>query len=117
MRERLMAMLFTSLRYAARRSNVQLANGRSSVCGSVSERATTSATSSGEYVVGLPLRAASSSPATPAVLKRMIQRRTVWAQVPRPSAIASTNSPRLEYQMRRARSVRRVAAFRERASR
>src|SRR5690606_2816725 len=61
-RLRFIPMPLTSLRYVSSRSSVQLAKGRFSICGSVSDKATTSLTSSEVYVGGRPARGSSFRP-------------------------------------------------------
>jgi hypothetical protein len=72
----------------------------------------TSATCAGVYVGGHPARGRSASPASPAALKRLIQRRTVSGSTPCASAIAPAVAPPYACQMIRARSTARAGAVR-----
>src|SRR4028118_776980 len=109
-----------SLRYVASLSNVQAPKGRGGshfIClGSVRAVAITSLTCSRVYVGGRPTLGSSPKEATPPLLKRAIQRRTVMRFRCNCCAMAFTRSPRLASQMIPARSTVRAGRVRAWAS-
>ena len=108
MRLRLMPIPFTSLRYAASRSNVQQAKGSPKLCGLLRAVAITVPTCSGVYVAGRPLRPLSCNSTVPPELKRLSHSRTIFWLTRNMAAMAGTVWPSCDNQIILARSTRRT---------